>query len=86
MGMFCHLVCANVYFYFAKQPKMYSMLLCLVPLNSLEICFQSKHSKMNVALQWNVSIVLEVFLPSCNFTLQGHLFELYPPPLSLQEQ
>lgn len=25
-------------------------------------CFQSKHSKMNVAFQWNISIVLEVFL------------------------
>lgn len=39
------------------------MLLCSVPFEFLQkSCFQNKHSKMNVALQWNVSIVLEVFL------------------------
>lgn len=39
MGMFCHLVYSNVYFYFAKQPKMYSVLLCSVPFEFPEELF-----------------------------------------------
>lgn len=42
MGMFCHLVYSNVYFYFAKQPKMYSVLLCSVPFKFPEELFSKQ--------------------------------------------
>lgn len=63
MGMFLPSGLLKCIFLFSKTAQ---DLLCVAfvqyLLNPQKSCFQSKHSKMNVALQWNVSIVLEVFL------------------------
>lgn len=66
-------------FCFAKQPKMYSLLLCSLPFKfPRRVVFKANIPKWMWLFNGMSPLCLKYFFSGCNFKLQGHLFELSP--------